>query len=287
MNLSICTITFRHHLISILELATWAKANGFQAIELWGPHAQRFSDRTDLNGEWLKDLGLSVSMLSDYLTLSGDPDVLRTKTIELCRLAQRWQTGKLRTFAGNRANAHVSAEDRLAISVRLRQTCAIAADHGIRLLVETHPNTLADTVASTARLIDDVRSPNMRINFDALHVWEGGDDPVEGLRILKPFVDHYHLNNVRSRKHLSVFAPDNVYAANGDRTGMTPLFEGTLDYMPLINVLAHEPDIDASLEWFGGDRFEVLRKDGQLLRSLIETKIEHPYATTARKVASA
>ena len=89
MNLSICTITFRHHLISILELATWAKANGFQAIELWGPHAQRFSDRTDLNGEWLKDLGLSVSMLSDYLPLSGDPDVLRTKTIELCRLAQR------------------------------------------------------------------------------------------------------------------------------------------------------------------------------------------------------
>ena len=84
-----------------------------------------------------------------------------------------------------------------------------------------------------------------------------------------------------------MFAPDNVYAANGDRTGMTPLFEGTLDCMPQINVLAHEHDIDASLEWFGGDCFEVLRKDGQLLRGLIETKIDHPYATTARRVASA
>ena len=133
------------------------------------------------------------------------------------------------------------AEDCLAISARLRETCAIAADHGIRLLVETHPDTLADTVASTAHLIDEVRSPDLRINFDALHVWEGGTDPVEGLRVLKPFVDHYHLKNVTSRNHLSVFAPDNVYAANGDRSGMTPLFEGTLDYMPLINVLAREP----------------------------------------------
>ena len=63
-------------------------------------------------------------------------------------------------------------------------------NHGIELVVETHPDTLADTIASTTRLIDDVRSPNLRINFDALHVWEGGTDTVEGLRILKPFVDH-------------------------------------------------------------------------------------------------
>ena len=84
-----------------------------------------------------------------------------------------------------------------------------------------------------------------------------------------------------------MFAPDNVYAANGDRTGMTPLFEGTLDYMPLINVPAREPSIEESLEWFGGDCFDLLRKDCKLLRGLIESKIEHPYATTARKVASA
>lgn len=35
-----------------------------------------------------------------------------------------------------------------------------------------------------ARLIDEVRSLNLRINFGALHVWEGGNDPVEGLWVL-------------------------------------------------------------------------------------------------------
>jgi len=68
---------------------------------------------------------------------------------------------------------------------------------------------------------------------------------------------------------------------------MTPLFEGTLDYMPLINVLAREPDVDASLEWFGGDCFDLLRKNRQLRRGLINQMIEHPNETTIRKVASA
>ena len=39
MNLSVCTITFRHQLISIAEIAKWSVANGFQGIELWGAHA--------------------------------------------------------------------------------------------------------------------------------------------------------------------------------------------------------------------------------------------------------
>ncbi|WP_371412638.1 sugar phosphate isomerase/epimerase family protein [Neorhizobium sp. T25_13] len=130
---------FRHHLISIPELTTWAKANGFQAIELWGPHAQRLAPSTDLNGEWLRNQGLSISMLSDYLPLSAQSDELRQKTIELCRLAQRWQTKKPRTFAGNRASSEMGSENRLAIFAGVREACTIAADLGVRLLVETHP----------------------------------------------------------------------------------------------------------------------------------------------------
>ena len=39
MKVSLCTITFRHHLLSIEDIANWARCNGFQGIELWGAHA--------------------------------------------------------------------------------------------------------------------------------------------------------------------------------------------------------------------------------------------------------
>ncbi|WP_105439240.1 sugar phosphate isomerase/epimerase [Neorhizobium sp. T25_13] len=95
-------------------------------------------------------------------------------------------------------------------------------------------------------LIEEVDPPNLCINFDALHVWEGGDDPLEAIHVMKPFVDHYHLKYIRGREYLSFFAPENVYSANGNRVGMTPLFQGAFDYMPLISALPRERDFDAS-----------------------------------------
>ena len=46
MKLSICTISFRHHLHSIDQLAHFAKTKGFQGIELWGVHAKNLADDT-------------------------------------------------------------------------------------------------------------------------------------------------------------------------------------------------------------------------------------------------
>ena len=40
MQLSICTISFRHHLVSLENIAEWARCHDFQGIELWGVHAQ-------------------------------------------------------------------------------------------------------------------------------------------------------------------------------------------------------------------------------------------------------
>ena len=43
MNVAVCTISFRHQLISIDELASWAQAQRFQGIELWGVHARNLA----------------------------------------------------------------------------------------------------------------------------------------------------------------------------------------------------------------------------------------------------
>lgn len=268
MRLSLCTITFRHHLLSMKELAAFARANGFDGVELWGAHARNLEASQIHGEEWLASFGLYASMISDYLPTEGDAAVTRARGAELCRRAQRWGAGKVRTFAGTRGSLETGAQERRDIVSRLRELSAIAADHGVTLLVETHPRTLADRLVSTVRLVEEVGHPSFALNFDVLHVWEGGDDPLSALETLRPVVRHFHLKNVRSRADLKVFDPANVYAASGRREGMTPLTKGALDFVPVLATLAGDPEAEASLEWFGDDCFETLASDARKLRAL-------------------
>ena len=272
MRVSLCTITFRHHLTSLDEIAAWAEANDFQGIELWGAHARNLAPRSDRNADWLDGYGLAVPMISDYLPLDGEVETLRHKAVELCRLARRWRTRKVRTFAGSVGSLAASAEERQRVVARLKEICVITASYGIHLLAETHPKTLADIAASTMQLIEEVDHPYFAINFDTLHVWEGGDDPVAVHRTMKPHIRHYHLKNIVARSDLSVFEPANVYAAAGSRRGMTPLFEGIVDYDRILGEISGDPQADASLEWFGNDCLETLERDRRRVRQSIESR---------------
>ncbi|RYZ03053.1 MAG: sugar phosphate isomerase/epimerase [Myxococcales bacterium] len=268
MNLAICTISFRHHLISIEQVARWAQAHRFQGIELWGAHARNLAADQEYGAEWLRGYGLAVVMLSDYLPLEAPPDELWGKLEQLSNLARRWGTRKLRTFAGRLGSAETSAADRAGIVARLRGACQRLSDCGQLLLVETHPSTLADTAESTLRLLAEVDHAALRINFDVLHVWEGGDEPSRALSQLRPHVSHLHLKNVSHRERLEVFAPANVYSAAGSRAGMVPLFEGAFDYRAFLAELAGDARWDASLEWFGDDVKGTLSRDRRAIEQL-------------------
>lgn len=273
MNLSACTISFRHHLLSLDEIARWAAAHDFQGIELWGVHAKNLVDSAEYDAQWIQSMGLSVPMLSDYLPLHGDRQLALEKAIQLCRLCEHWGARKLRTFAGDRPSCEVPPEQRRVWIKRLRELCDVASAHGILMVVETHPNTLADTHASTLQLLEEIEHPSLRLNLDVIHVWEAGTDPVEALRRLEPFVAHMHLKNITHRELLPVFAPGNVYAPAGSRTGMIGLFEGAYDFRRFLRFVLTESrlnwdKLDASLEWFGSDVVGTLQKDRLQLRQL-------------------
>ncbi|MFV1495499.1 sugar phosphate isomerase/epimerase family protein [Phaeobacter sp. JH20_02] len=267
MKISLCTISFRHQLIDLKDIAFWARDTGFQGIELWGVHARNQSPLAIHNAQWMAAQGLSIPMISDYLPLQDHQELTR-RTRALCALAQGWGADKIRTFAGMQASATVPAADRDQTTRALHHACDIAADHGLRLLVETHPGTLADTLASTVALIDATNHDALAINFDALHVWEGGDDPVTARRTLLPRIAHYHLKNISDRTRLPVFAPANVYSAAGCRAGMVPLMQGAYDYRALLREMQRDGDCEASLEWFGDAVFQTLAGDIAEIRAL-------------------
>lgn len=268
MRLSVCTISFRHHLISMPELAAWAQAEGFDGIELWGVHAANLAVRPEYGASWLGSFGLEVPMLSDYLPLEGTNEELHHKLQLLSALARHWGATRLRTFAGRVGSAAASAAQRRHVVARLREACEALHPQGVFLLVETHPDTLADTAAATERLIAEVAHPALRINFDVLHVWEAGDDPAAALARLAPHIGHFHLKNVSSRERLDVFAPSNVYSAAGSRQGMVPLFEGAFDYREFLAELVMDARLTASLEWFGDDVQRTLLEDRRALGRL-------------------
>ncbi|WP_339148947.1 MULTISPECIES: sugar phosphate isomerase/epimerase [unclassified Sutcliffiella] len=269
MKLSLCTISFRHHLQSMDQIAHFAQTNGFQGIELWGAHAKNLAEDIHYGSEWLSSYGLEASMLSDYLPLDAPLPVLIEEMNVLCALAHRWGTDKIRTFAGNKGSADISRLERIELVSRMKMLCKMAEAEGMQLLVETHPNTLTDNPSSTLQLIEETDHPALRVNFDVLHIWESGVDPLYALKQLRPYVSHFHLKNIESRTQLDVFAPTNVYAAAGIREGMVSLFEGTVDYRLFLKEAAEMMEIEASLEWFGGNVKDVLARDSREVRRVV------------------
>ena len=273
MILSICTISFRHQLISIEQLAQKKKKNHFQGIELWGTHAKNLATQAHYNKEWLAGYGLKTTMLSDYLPLNADIKILQTEVNLLSQLAKHWGTKKIRTFAGATASNQTSQDDFVQLANTLRQVCNWLAEHRLILVIEVHPNTYADTVASTKKLFEYVGCDNLKLNFDVLHVWESKADVIKSLEILKPYINHFHLKNVSSAELLNVFLPATVYSASGSREGIVPLFDGQVNYNQFLSHVNQHADLtiremEASLEWFGDHSKEILTRDRYLIQQL-------------------
>lgn len=270
MNLNVCTISFRHHLSSFEQIANWAKINSFSGIELWGPHAKNMDLRSECSNEWLAKQGLRIPMISDYLPLAGDEEFAISKATSLGILCEHWGAKKLRTFAGDRSSNKVAKWERELWVLRLRKLCEVAQEFGVYLVIETHPNTLADTLESTLQLIEEINHPALRINFDVIHVWECGNDPIQALKALESLIVHVHLKNISDKSLLDVFSPGNVYAPAGSREGMVNLFDGAFDFEAFLTHLQTKSalswdSLDASLEWFGPNVSSTLEEDSALL----------------------
>ena len=273
MQLFLCTISFRHQLISIDQLAKWARINHFQGLELWGIHAKNLADQPQYNKDWLAGQGLRTTMISDYLPLHSSEQNLFHTTQSLSLLCKHWGCQKIRTFAGNTASAEITEEERRQLFSRLRRICDWLADFHLNLIIETHPNTYADSLATTEQLVAEVNRGNLKINFDVLHVWESKADIIKALERLAPHIQHFHLKNIQSEEQLFVFKPSNVYAAAGTRDGMVTLFDGAVDYAMFFHTLFSRPDlnlasIDAALEWFGHKSQSALQHDRYQIEQL-------------------
>jgi len=271
LKYSLCTISFRHQLISFEEIIHFAAECGFDGIELWGIHALNLSnDGPELLKKHLtqlKESGQTISMISDYLDISSEAQFEHTleKCKKLIHVCQSFGSRQIRTFAGQKGSRDVGHMERKEYVRRLRILSELCKQHGIYLVLETHPSTLTDQLDSTLSLLEEINHDYVKINLDFLHVWEGGTDPLKGYQMLQPWVAHFHLKNISAPLHLPVFQPHNVYAASGSREGMVPLRDGVLDYAQILQPL-QKLELHGSIEWFGPNTLQILKEEIEWLK---------------------
>ena len=193
---------------------------GFRGVEFWSQHLQGLSN-SDLSAlaAQARERDLSIPIISPYLTFTRGADKilesLRTAE-EVMETASYFGATKIRTFVDIGPDGVPSdcADERLwkeAVQ-GLRELCDL--DPEKEFVVETHKNTLADTLPSVKRLIGEVARPNFKINYQA-----NPDFLRRGflacLEDLWPMVSHMHWQQYRDDGSETYIEEDGVLDFHG------------------------------------------------------------------------
>jgi 3-dehydroshikimate dehydratase len=211
IQLTFCSIAFRDEPLD--QVIPRLAAIGYDGIEVFFKHVEG-RDNTDLSAlRQQADLHrVRLPVFSPYFSLTRGQKEYDETLLSAARAVEAARVlgaGKIRTFTDVGPDGLPSAQatpEQWKQAIRGLQAIT-ALDRGIDFVVETHPNTLADTLPTTRRLLEDVAAPNLKINFQAC------DDFLraglqESFDALAPWIKHLHLQQIDdSRQHTWIEEP--------------------------------------------------------------------------------
>ena len=114
-----------------------------------------------------------------------------------------------------------------SLTAMFREAVKVAEEYDIRMAVENHIDFTADEML---RLLGEVNSPWLGINFDTGNFLRLLDDPVKGMDKLAPYVYATHIKDLKVQKGV---AADEWYFFS-----CTPVGDGVVDNGKLVQLLA-------------------------------------------------
>lgn len=118
---------------------------------------------------------------------------------------------------------------------------------GVRLAVEMHNNTLADTKDSIAALLEH-GGPELELIFDGFNFFVDQLDPLPALEQFYPRITHVHIKNYKWNHH------------DWAQSVPVPVLQGDSDQRAILQKLAElEYGGYVSLEYFGDQVLELTR----------------------------
>jgi sugar phosphate isomerase/epimerase len=87
-----------------------------------------------------------------------------------------------------------------------REIDALAADHGVTVAIEMHPQNLVFNPPTLKRLVDRIGATHVGAEMDPSHLFWQGMDPIAAVRYLGPLVVHAAAKDVRiNEQHAQVY----------------------------------------------------------------------------------
>ncbi|MEV0369217.1 sugar phosphate isomerase/epimerase [Streptomyces sp. NPDC050636] len=185
----------------VLRLATRA---GYQGVELRA-HPEEpvhpligMRERTAVRGQFA-DAGVEILAVAGYTQVAAAQDAageeeLAQELSELVWLAADLGAPFVRVFPGG--GDRPAAEAEADAARRLGAVAPLAADRGVRVLLETHDSHR--TGAAAARILGLVGHRNIGALWDVLHSWLGGEEPADTYAALAPYLGYVQVKDVVS-----------------------------------------------------------------------------------------
>jgi sugar phosphate isomerase/epimerase len=191
----------------VLRLASGA---GFHGVELRA-HPEEpvhpglgLTERVEVV-ERFKEAGVQILCVAGYprVAESGEDAPVLSRLRALLELARDLGAPYARVFPGG-GDAGVAEGDATAAR-RLTKGAAMAADLGVRVLLETHDSHR--TGADVARVLRAVDHPGAGVLWDVMHTWRGGEDPEKTHRMLAPYLGYVQVKDIASREDTTPLPP--------------------------------------------------------------------------------
>lgn len=183
------SVTFRQ--LSPAEIVTLAHQAELRGIE-WGGDIH--APPGDLNrARQIKQLcdaaGIDVVSYGSYYRAGGGAGETFQPVLDT---ALALGAPNIRVWAGNTGSADASEAERNRVRDDLRRIVELAAAAQVRISLEFHSGTVADTPAATADLIARVDHPGLHTYWQP-PVGQPATEAADGLRVLVPHLSHVHV----------------------------------------------------------------------------------------------
>ena len=216
----------------VAEVLRLAADTGYQGVELRAHPEEPVHpllgarERAAVRGQFA-DAGVEILAVAGYARVAAARDAageeeLAHELSELVLLAADLGAPYVRVFpgGGDRPAAQADAD----AARRLAAVAPLAAERGVRVLLETHDSHR--TGADAARILGPVGHRQIGALWDVLHSWLGGEEPVDTHAALAPHLGYVQVKDV----------------ASAEERAPLPLGAGVLPLAPVLGTLTRDPE---------------------------------------------
>lgn len=249
-KIGLCSVTFRN--LSVEEIIDLASKAGLDGIE-WGGdiHVEPGKlERASEVAQLTENANIKVTSYGSYYRV-GDEKANSHSFEEILTTAEHLNAPAIRVWAGTLGSKEADEQYRVSVVKDAQRIADLAEQKNISIHFEYHGDTLTDTKASAAKLMEEVNHPNVYIYWQPA-VGESVQERITSIEKVSPWLS-------------------NVHVFHWDITDRLPFADGTDDWIRYLDKLkSKEQTRYLLMEFVKGDRKEQFLEDVDVLKRLVK-----------------